>query len=257
MDRLAFEVAEMTAEALKQRRHRDAFTAYCSGKLSDGMELVQQCLKTDPDDGRAWELCGLIHYAGKRFQESVNSIEHASALVPLRAVGQACLGHAYAKTNRPRLALNLLSELIENTSISAPLMLQIATGLDAVGRPDLAIRACRRAVDRDPKLAQAHYDLGFYGGKVGVSTSQIESSIRKAINLAPQHSTYRVGLAGLLSENGQTEEAHGLVAHLTNDELASLSCSCCLQRLAKLYRSANDTRRVVVCQQRLLHLATR
>ncbi|HCK51610.1 MAG TPA: hypothetical protein DIC23_00235 [Planctomycetaceae bacterium] len=247
----------MKSEALTQRRHRDAFAAYSSGKLSDGMKLVQQCLETDPDDGRAWELGGLIHYAEQRFQESVNSIEHASALVPLRAVGQACLGHAYAKTNRPRLALNLLSELIENESVSAGLMLQIATGLDAVGRPDLAIQACRRAVDQNPNLAQAHYDLGYYGGKVGVSFSQIESSIRRAINLAPHHSTYRVGLAGLLSENGQAEEAHGLVARLTNHDLTSLNCSCCLQRLVTLYRSAKDTRRVVVCQQQLLHLATR
>ena len=64
-----------------------------------------------------------------------------------------------------------------------------------------------------------------------------------------------MGLAGLLLEQQKTDEASDLVADLSDEELASLDCSCCLQRLATLYRLVADERRVVVCQRRLTRLA--
>ena len=235
--------------------HQAARTAYQAGNLREGMEIVRRCLDADPDDGRAWELCGLIHYSGGHFSHSVYALESASALVPLRPAGRGCLGHAYAKVNRVGLACDLLTDLIDDDSISEPLLLQVAMGFDSIDRPDLAIRTCRRVIHRDGQFAQAHYDLGFYAGRVGLPRQQIELSIRKAVELSPNVSQYRVGLAGLLLEQQKTDEASDLVADLSDEELASLDCSCCLQRLATLYRLAADERRVVVCQRRLTRLA--
>ncbi|GIS60205.1 MAG: hypothetical protein CM1200mP2_24300 [Planctomycetaceae bacterium] len=99
--------------------------AYQAGNLREGMEIVRRCLDADPDDGRAWELCGLIHYSGGHFSHSVYALESASALVPLRPAGRVCLGHAYAKVNRVGLACDLLTDLIDDDSISEPLLLRL------------------------------------------------------------------------------------------------------------------------------------
>lgn len=252
-DRKAGEIS-MSENWSASKLHEAARSAYHSGNLRKGMTIVQRCLDADPDDGRAWELSGLIHYSGGNFRQSVHALELASALVPLCSAGRVCLAHAYAKTDRIGLACDLMTDLIDDDSISVPLLLQVAAGFDSIDQPDLAVRTCQRVIQRDGQVAQAHYDLGFYAGRIGVPRQQIELSIRKAVELSPDVAQYRVGLAGLLLEQEQAEEACDLVADLSDAELTSLDCSCCLQRLATLYRLAADERRVVVCQRRLMDL---
>ena len=234
--------------------HQAAQAAYEQGDLRTAMKLVCECLAVDRDDGRALEMRGLVHYSGGNFQESVASLERASLMVPLRPSGRVCLGHAYAKIGRTSLSRDLLRELIHDTSLSILLLLHVASGLNAVDRPDLAMEACRNAMKRDDTVAQAHYDLGFYAGRCGYPDEVIESLARKAVDLAPDVVRYRVGLAGLLWRQDRTDEAYEFVRNLVNDDLVSICCSCCLKRIIDMYERAHDYRRVVVCRQRLLQL---
>lgn len=235
-------------------RHQQAWDAYERGDLRGALRIATTCLRRSRDDGRAWELCGLIHFAGGNDRESVQALERASLLVPLRPSGRVCLGHAYAKIGKVRLATDLLRDLIENDSMTVPLLLHIANGLNSLGRPDLAMLACRKAVARDDAFAPAHYWLGYFAGKCGQPEHLVEAMIRKAIALAPQVASYRIALAGMLERRGAVEQAAQLVRNLTNSDLESITCMGCAERMIRLYEHTGDYRRVVVCRQHLLRL---
>ena len=235
-------------------QHLLARRAYEAGSLRSAMRTVEQCLAADDDDGRAWELCGLIHYSSGNAPNAVKALERASILVPLKNPGRVCLAHAYGRVGKTDLAIDLLTDLSGERCISIPLLLQVATGLDSLDRPDLAMETCRNIIRRDEHIAQAHYDLGFYGGRCGGPESMVEALARKAIELDPDTARYRVGLAGLLWKQERKDEAYTFVAELTNDELESICCRCCLSRVIDLYEAAEDLRRVIVARQRLVEL---
>ena len=236
------------------QRHLSARLAYEAGDLQSAMAIVQECFADDRNDGRAWELCGLIHFSSGNFQRSVSALECAQCLVPLLPAARVCLGHAYGKIGKTVLSRDVLHDLIDDDSVSIPLLLQVAIGLDAVGAPEYAIQACEMVIERDDRVAQAHYDYGYYAGRCGYHDSYVENSARTAIELDPKNVQYRVGLAGLLWRQDRLDEAYEVVHELPGDLLLEIECTCCLRRMSDLYKRAGDYRRLVLCQERLLRL---
>jgi tetratricopeptide (TPR) repeat protein len=234
--------------------HESARQAYETGHLQAALELVQRCLDKDPDDGRAWELCGLIMYSGGDYDESVSALERAQCLIPLRPAGRVCLGHGYGKTGRINLSRDVLFYLIDNEDIPLPLLLQVAIGLNTSGHPELAMQACNRVIQQDQTFSQAYYDLGFYASRCGYPDEMVSELAERAIKLSPSNVQYRIGLAGLRTKHGKFNEAYALVAELPKEALEAVNCVCCLRRVIDLYRRVGDYRRVVICQQCLLSL---
>jgi len=225
---------------------------YESGNLPQAMDLIQECLAIDSDDARTLELNGLIQYSAGRYQDSVDSLESASMAVPLRLAAQVCLAHGYGKLGKLQLSSDLLTELLDTADIPVPLLLQVGTGLDQADRPDLAIRACRQAADKKPNYAQTWYDMGYYIGRCGGPDDEVEQLARKAVELAPDCIRYRVGLAGLLIRNDRSKEAHEFISDFSNDDIRSITCTCCLRRVISVYEQAHDYRRVVVGREHLV-----
>lgn len=232
----------------------EIYDVYERGSFDRARELVEAYLEYRCEDGRAWELKGLIHLAQGEDSQSVAALERASLLVPLSSAGQVCLGHGYGRIGRRSLSRDLLVDLIDNETLEIELLLQVGTALDAIGHPALAMRACRRATQRDPDVAQAYYDMGYYAARCGYPLSVTESLARRAIFLDPDRVSYRVGLASLLVRNGRRREAHELMRHFSNDQIAAIDCRPCLERIVELFESVHDYRRVILCQQRLLEL---
>ena len=171
---------------------------------------------------------------------------------PLRLSARVCLAHGYGRVGRRKLSYDLLLNLIDAPQIPVSLLLQVAIGLDQVDRPDVAVVACRRATELDPESAQAQYDVGYYIGRCGGPICQVESFARRAISLAPHAVEYRTGLAGLLLQQDRRDEAYELVCNLSNQEIESIGCVCCLRRVADLFERAHDYRRLVVVQQHMV-----
>ena len=232
-------------------RIRDAYEA---GELEAALALTKRHLARHPDDGRVWELAGLIHYAAGEFAKSVSAIERASLHIPLRPAARVCLGHGYGKLGKTALARDLLVNLIRDDSVSVPLLLQVAAGLDAVEQPTQALQACRRAAERDPQHAQAYYDMGYYAARCGYQPRYTESLARKAIALDPDNVCFRVGLAAHLFRQERTQDAYEVVQGLTNEQIEAITCSCCLKRIVSVYEGAGDYRRVILCRQQLLQI---
>ena len=234
----------------------DIEEAYDSGDMGLVVRIAQQFLADDKnvDDGLAWELLGLAQHQLSDFESSVSSLEHASLLIPLSSLSRLGLAYGYGQIGKQELSRDLLLTLIKDSNVPNELLLQVATALDAVKQPVLAMKACRRAVERDPQLSQAYYDMGYYAKRSGYSPKVVESLVRRAISLDPQCVCFRIGLVALLLQHDRPQEALDHVRDLTACQIDSISCSKCLQRVAELYASVKDQQRVERCKLRILHL---
>jgi tetratricopeptide (TPR) repeat protein len=231
-----------------------ARSAYETGDSDRAMELMRSRLRKVRDDGRAWEMLGLLQYERVRFRTAVSSLERASLLVPLRPAGRVCLAHAYGRIGRRQLSKDLLVALIKDHSLSSELLLQVASGLESIDQPYYAMQACREVSQRDPECAQAFYDMGYYAARCGQSSQVVEYLARKAISLDPGRVNYRVGLASLLLKQERRDDAIQLVCSFSNEQIADIACANCLRRVASLYEASGDYRRAILCHQRLLQL---
>jgi tetratricopeptide (TPR) repeat protein len=233
-------------EAVRQAFEEDDFDR--------ALQLADARLEADENDGRVWELKGLIHHARQEFDLALSALETAQMLVSLNPAASVCLGQCYGRTGRKDLSRDVLMSLIEDSRLNCELLLQVATGLDAVDSPQLAMAACRYATQRDPHVAQVYYDMGFYAARCGQPPRIVESLARKALSLDPKNVGYRLGLASFLVKAGQTSDALEIVRGFTTDEIERVHCRCCLERVVDLLETAGEYRRAVVCRQRLLHL---
>lgn len=225
--------------------------AYASGDLEQADRLARTHLRQHDDDGRTWEWAGLIHFALGRFPEAVSALERASLCVPLTGEGRIALADGYGFLGKRDLACELLSLLISDEFLTAALLLQVARSLNHLEEPVLAMHACRSATRRDPELAQAYYDMGFYGSRCGVQPHHIEALARKAVSLAPDHTRYRIGLASHLVLQGRTQEAYCAIRNLSDYQIDSVTCECCLVRIAAIYERMGDTHRLERCRLNL------
>lgn len=242
-------VAGPMAEVLSRAR-----AAYESGDSDAALQLTRRHLRRCKDDVRGWELVGLIQFSRGRFRVSVSALERASLVAPLRPAARVCLAHGYGRLGRAELSRDLLVALIPDKSLPLPLLLQVASGLDAVDHPHLAMHACREAARRDPAHAQAYYDQGYYAARCGLPANVTESLARKAISLDSSRVCFRVGLAGLLIKQDRQRDALVLIKDFTNSQIDEICCACCLRKVVQLYQQAGDHRRAVLCHQRIIAL---
>ena len=231
-----------------------ANTAYEQGNIESALQITKKHLRFNNSDARGWELIGLIQYSRGRFRVSVSALERAALFAPWRPAARVCLAHGYAKVGRVLLSRDLLSDMIDDESITVPLLLQVAVGLDAVNEPCLAMNACRAAIEREPEFAQPYYDMGYYAAICGYPAHMSESLARKAISLDPDNARYRVGLSSLLVKQDCYREAYGFVSCLSLNQLAEIRCPCCLRRLIGLYEDFGDQERAEFTQQQLMEV---
>ncbi|MEW4489930.1 tetratricopeptide repeat protein [Thalassoglobus sp. JC818] len=233
-----------------------AVIKYEAGDFDSARKLTKQFLHQNEHDGRGWELLGLIQYRSRQFPSSVSALEQASLYIPLRIKSRTYLALGYGEIGKHELSRDLLIDLIADPAISVALLIETATGLDSIGRPDLAVDACRKATERDPDNAQAYYSLSYYVARAGLTTAITESLARHAISLDPTNARYRVGLAGLLMSQDRHPEAYELVKSFDDEQLSGIHCKQCLGRMRDLYQQAGDHDRMILCREKIMELET-
>lgn len=231
-----------------------AWAAFDAGAVHSALLQVKRHLHRDSDDGRGWELMGLIQHRRGRYRRAVSALERASCLVPLRPAARVALAHAYGQTGHVMLARELFHLHTEDDQLSAEMLLQIAAGLEELHDAAGALRVCRLATVREPELAQAYYDMGFYAGLCGYPPQMTESLALKAIDLDPDRACFRIGLAGLRLQMGRDRDAYELVRCFTQDQVNEICCDSCLKRILGLWEAAGDQQRVEWAEARLQEL---
>jgi tetratricopeptide (TPR) repeat protein len=230
--------------------------AYASGEISRAFSLVKYELRSSPSDGRAWEWLGVVQYSRGRHAVAVSALERASLLVPLQTASRICLALGYGKVGRRELSRQLLFDFVGDESVPIRLLLQVASGLDAIDRPDQAMEACRAACRCDPDFAQTYYDLAYYAARCGNSPRIIESLIRRAIAFDVDNVCYRVGLATLFVRQDRIASAHQVIASFSSAEISRIGCRRCLERMAEIFWWFNDEERAAICHCHSRRLAS-
>jgi len=233
-----------------------AWAAFEADAVHSALLEAKRYLHCHPDDGRGWELMGLIQHQRGRFRRAVAALERATCLVPLNPASRVCLAHSYAQIGRVALSRDLFLMLAEDESLPVDLLLQVAAGLEELQDAAGAMRICREATVREPEHAQAFYDMGYYAGLCGYPPRMTESLALKAIDLDPERVCYRIGLAGLRIQMGRNQEAYDLICSLTREQVQEICCDNCLRRVMWLWDAAGDAERVAWARTRLRELGS-
>lgn len=213
---------------------RAGWADFLGGRLAEAHAACERAIRADADDGRAWELLGLVFHDAGQYLEAADALERASLLLPVRDEARVALAACYGALRRRRLATELYLELMLRGQLDLALMLQVAAGLDAVDEPGLAMEACRRAADLDRDSAQLYYDMGFYAARAGKPARITEALTRRAIDLDPGHLPFRLGLISLLVRVGRSDEAACEARELSESQLDAIDCPCCRERVIAL-----------------------
>ncbi|MBI1348469.1 hypothetical protein GC163_19520 [bacterium] len=226
-----------------------------AGQFEAAALAAEQSLALDPDDGRAWEVKGLVAAWKQDSATARHCLECAQMLVPLRPAAAIALADLYHEEDR-QFAMRLYLQAVNHPRADHSLKLAAAAGLDRLDWPHLAVRICRQIILQETEFAQGYFDLSYYLGRTGAPDHIVETLARRAIQLEPRRNQFRIGLAGFLVHRQRPSDAHALVMHLTNADLKEIRCQCCLQRLLQVYESVDDASRIAWCRDRLATIDT-
>ncbi|MCH2124108.1 MAG: hypothetical protein MK165_04915 [Pirellulaceae bacterium] len=227
---------------------REVLELYRTSQFDKALVVVVPALGKFPEDGRLWEIAGLIHRATDNCAEALHALEMATMLVPLSSAAQCALADCYRSTEREELAGEMYQYLLTRmVQLPNVLLENLAFGLESVGEVQLALRVSQEAARREPTSARNQYLTAYFMTQVGFTSEAVAEWAKKAVQLAPEETEYRVGLSGLVHQSGRIEEAYDYVKDLTIDELREIPCGKCLRRLAELYETFDDELRQMAC----------
>jgi len=239
----------------RNQRLQRILEQYRDGRLDEAIHLAQQALQESPDEGRLWELRGLIHRDRSETAAAVDALERASLLVPLQTFSRIALAEGYGKLGRRELARDLYLECLKPPEPEVESLLHIGAGLEACGFPGLAMKACRLAQRSDPQHPQPYYDMGYYAARCGYPMHVVESLARRAISFDPENVHYRVGLASLLLRQDRLDDALNVIGAMTDRQIHAIRCRCCLERITELFEQTGDRSRAEQCRRHAQRLA--
>lgn len=237
--------------ACAESAYHQALCYYYRGSYVEAVDVLQLHLNHYPDDPSAWELKGVLCHALCDFEAGKVALERARTLQGLSVSGQLALADCYAQVSQTELAISVYCQLAQLPIEDAEVLSRLARGLGMVQQFALAADVCQRACHVDPDSHNARYGVAYYMSKADYPPELIQPILVAAIAMAPRIFFYRVALVTILSRLHQDEKAYLAIADATAQEIQSLKCSCCLQRLARIYRDAGDHHRSGLCCRRL------
>lgn len=220
---------------------------YDSGLHSLALKVLDDHLATQPQDSRSLELKGIICHALQDFETGRAAIESASCLYPLTPSAELALADCYWFLDEHDMAAWLYGQLASRDQIPFPLLSGLAIGLSRLKDYDRAMGVCQKAAEIEPNCHHSRYGVAFYMSKSGYPPEFIYPVLTKVVSLAPGIFCYRMAVATVLCRMREFDRAYLSIADATIEELESVTCRCCLERLIRLYGFAKDQRRSEAC----------
>lgn len=232
--------------------HQRALLLHANG-LNDvaAQELIAR-LEQQPDDGRTWELLGVVLFASNEPQRAQSALEVAAVLVPLSPRGQVVLGKCYEMSGFLESAAAIYRHVASLSNLDTQLLEPLASGLGACRELELALHICRQAAERMPDNPDPLVGIVHYMRRLGRPVENILPVMFRAHQLEPDCGEYRIALAWLLHEIGKSGEAASLLAGVSFDDF---SCIHCLIRMQHIFEITGRPADAANCRQRLETLA--
>ncbi|MEM7313608.1 MAG: hypothetical protein AAF497_10705 [Planctomycetota bacterium] len=113
----------------------------------------------------------------------------------------------------------------------------------------MALEVCQRATTENPTCHEARYGVAYYMSKAGYPPELVYPIIRRVSEMQPTIFHYRLATSTVLLRMRENERAYLTIADASRNELQSVTCSCCLARLRRMYVKANDSFRANLCER--------
>jgi len=136
-----------------------ATTSLDADMLPEAKVQGEEAVRLAPDSQQAQYILGRVLYAQNDYSGAKPHLEAAVAAKPNFEMGYN-LGLTYLKLNDLNRARLLFDEMISGLGDSAPLHIYFGHAYWITSHFDNAIKEYKRALVKDPKVAQAHYFLG-------------------------------------------------------------------------------------------------
>lgn len=224
------------------------------GESQAAVDVMQQALESNPDDGCAWELLGLIRHSENMVEDAVYALETATLLKPLSICGQLALASCYLDLNYREAGQSIYLHLADNKKLPTRYIPDVTVGLSRLGNYQRALSLSREAARQNPECDEAQYAIAYYMGRCGDPNEIILPVLQAVVDLAPEVVKYRLALAMLQQELGQHDAAFHVLSPLTPKQLTTIGSANCLRKIAHLFDSVGDTARREACLTRLQEL---
>ena len=232
-----------------------AIGLFRQGLQYQALERISRLLDTSPDEGKAWELKGLVEDSLSWRNTSIRSLETATSLIPISASGQFVLAKNYLETGKHSLGKSIFSILLQRQDLPDKILPAISSYLGQYPElTHLALEACRKAVRRDPECAESWLGMACFMEKLHYPQEQIANVLRKAVMLDPENRHYRMALSNALEQSGKIDQAYHVVKEIKTAELNQIPCAACLKRLIHIFSLAEDDIRHKICLNKLKQL---
>jgi len=213
---------------------------YHRGELCAAEAAARQCLEDFPDDGRFWQLHGILCWQRGDLATARSALETASCLRPLAPQGRCALAHAYLALGPVDVAHFMYVSLAQDDRCPSALLPKVATGLGMLKDHATALEVCVKLAQREPRHHGAFFGMAYYMARLDYSTASILDPLVKAHNLAPRVPLYRVNLALLYAELGRHNEAYLLICEVKPEEVPE---NFPVHRLADIFAMVGDRER--------------
>lgn len=233
--------------------YTQAKSLYENGMTVAALELLNLRPSGAPLDAQTLELKGIIHHSLRDFESGRDAIEAAGLAQPLSSSAKLILADCYFATNKRNLARSMYCGMASSDDVPFQLLSGLAMGLSQFKEYELALDVCKQASEKDPNCHHARYGVAFYMSKCGRPPELVYPIIQKAVELAPHVFHYRMAAATLLCQLDSHDRAYLAIADATPDELKTVTCRCCFERLIRLYKLASDDGRRAICESLLAH----
>ncbi|QDV50669.1 tetratricopeptide repeat protein [Gimesia fumaroli] len=238
-----------------QNTLQKAIGLFRQGLHYQALDQISRLLNTCPNEGKIWELKGLVEDSLSWRNTSIRSLETATTLIPISASGQYILAKNYLEIGKHALAKSVFSILLQRQDLPDRLLPAISSYLGQY--PELtylALDACRKAVKRDPGCAESWLGMACFMGKLHYPKEQIANVLRKAVTLDPENRHYRIALSNVLEQSGKFDQAYRVVKEIKTSELNQIPCAACLKKLIRIFSLAEDNTRHEICSNKLKQL---
>lgn len=245
----------MTAQVPREDAARRATQLYERGFSRAAIDVLEAELTRRPDDGALWRLRAILLQREGRQAEAYENIQRALMLAPLGYEGMLVLAAGDLRHGRRSAAASLLGDLAADPNFPAELWEPLYNGLAALERWQAALAVCRRAGRVRPDDDAICFAAANALGRLGRPPQLSMAMLRRAIGLNPDEPRYRVALAMLHMKLGQMDLAYSAFSELSQREVDSLDCRCCLQKALKLCIERGDVVRSARVASRLAALS--
>jgi len=156
--------------------------------------MVQRLAPGSLERREAVQVLGLSHYLAGHLAESIPYLEEVRPLVPDDIKLAYALGMAYAQTRQAEKARESFARTFHVPPASAAAHLIAGQMMNRLELEDLAETELKTALQKDPKLPEAHYLLG----QIAIFRSRLDEGLvlmrdELAINPAHAMALYRIG----------------------------------------------------------------